>query len=172
MPNHYHLEVEIENPEEMSSIMSGINRAYTAYYHKKYKTSGYLWQGRFKSVAIEKEEHMIGCGRYIERNPVKAKMVEYAEEYEYSSAKYYVNGAEDEVITRDKSFEYFGQNEQERKENYRKYLMEEEGGDRELYGGEKQVIGNDNFRAKMLKKDGRWVPARQGNRKGTNTFVS
>lgn len=49
MPNHYHLECEIPIPEKISSVIGGINRAYSHYYHKKYKTAGYLWQGRFLS---------------------------------------------------------------------------------------------------------------------------
>ena len=172
MSNHYHLEVDIGNPEELSSIMAGINRSYTAHYHNKYKTSGYLWQGRFQSVAIEREEHAAGCGRYIERNPVKAKMVENAEDYKYSSARYYVKGEEDEVVTMDKEFIDFGESETGRRENYRHYLMENMEEETDLYRGNSQVVGNKDFKNKLMRKDGRWVPARQGNKKGTNTFVN
>ena len=165
MPNHYHLEVEIENPETISSIMAGINRAYTAYYHKKYDTSGYLWQGRFKSIAIEKDAHLTRCGRYIERNPVDAHMVEFAENYEHSSAGYYVRGKKDEVVTHDKMYESFGNNDKERRENYRKYSMEEDIEGKKLYDGNTVVAGSNEFKKKMCKKKGRWVPKRRGNTK-------
>jgi len=108
MPNHYHLEAELENPERMSSIIGGINRAYTHYYHKKYKTSGYLWQGRFKSKPIEKEEYSICCGGYIEMNPVRAIIVKSPEEYRHSSARYYVSGEKDDIIEEDPNFHDFG----------------------------------------------------------------
>ena len=47
MPNHYHIEVEFDRVEVLSSAMAGIDRSYTHYYHKRYRTAGYLWQGRF-----------------------------------------------------------------------------------------------------------------------------
>jgi len=172
MPNHYHLEAEIENPEDMSSIMAGINRAYTAYYHKRYNTSGYLWQGRFKSIAIEKEEYMLRCGRYIERNPVKSNIVQCAEDYKYSSARYYSSGVGDKVLTRDKGYDQYGSTEEERRANYRQYLAEYNEEDAGLFGGDKKVIGTREFMYKMSKKNGRLVPARQGGRRSANTFVS
>ena len=55
MPNHYHLLLEIEEPEKLSSVMSGLARSYVYYHHKKYQLSGHLWQGRFKSQAVEKD---------------------------------------------------------------------------------------------------------------------
>ena len=55
MPNHYHLLLEIKEPELLSSAMAGINKSYSIYYHKRFKTSGYLWQGRFKSKPIQKD---------------------------------------------------------------------------------------------------------------------
>lgn len=48
MPNHYHLILEIKEPEAISKLMAGLARAYTHYYHRINHTSGFLWQGRFK----------------------------------------------------------------------------------------------------------------------------
>jgi REP element-mobilizing transposase RayT len=73
MSNHYHLCLELDNPEKLSSIMAGIARSYVHYHHKKYNVSGYLWQGRFKAQPIQKEQYLLACGRYIERNPVRVK---------------------------------------------------------------------------------------------------
>ena len=55
MPTHYHLLLEIEEPERLSSIMAGLARSYAYYYHAKHRSFGHLWQGRFKSQAIQKE---------------------------------------------------------------------------------------------------------------------
>ncbi|MFH1504212.1 MAG: transposase [Candidatus Omnitrophota bacterium] len=76
MSNHYHIVLELDEPKMISSAMAGIARSYVYYYHRKYKSAGHLWQGRFKSQPIQKELYLLGCGRYIERNPVKAGMVE------------------------------------------------------------------------------------------------
>ncbi len=74
MPNHYHLLLELDEPKKLSSIMAGVARSYVHYHHKTYKSSGHLWQDRFKSQPVEKERYLLACGRYIERNPVKAGM--------------------------------------------------------------------------------------------------
>ncbi|MBF0217171.1 MAG: transposase [Candidatus Omnitrophica bacterium] len=172
MSNHYHLEVELPSPEELSSIMAGINRTYSHYYHAKYNTSGYLWQGRFKSIAMQKDEHILECGRYIENNPVEAKIVKHAEDYAYSSARYYVSGIEDDVVTQDRFYFFFGQNDQEQRKNYGQFLRQECPSQKEKYENGEKVLGNRDFKRKMISKQGRWVPARRGNKSGTNTFVT
>ena len=102
---HYHILVELEQPEIISSVMSGIARAYSCYHHRAHKTAGYLWQGRFKSQPIEQELYLSACGRYIERNPVKVSIVSNAWEYDYSSAKFYVLGQTDSLTTQNPFFE-------------------------------------------------------------------
>jgi len=75
MPNHYHILIEIKESEKLSKMMAGIARSYVYYYQKNYNLGGHIWQGRFKSQPIEKEKYLLSCGRYIERNPIKAKIV-------------------------------------------------------------------------------------------------
>jgi putative transposase len=50
-------------------------RSYTHYCHRRYGFVGRLWQGRFKSPAVETETYLFSCGRSIERNPVEAGLV-------------------------------------------------------------------------------------------------
>ena len=90
MSNHYHL--EIETPEgNLSKVMQYINSSYTLYYNTKRRKKGHLFQGRYKAVLVDKDEYMKELSRYIHLNPVKAKMVERPEEYEWSSYRYYLN---------------------------------------------------------------------------------
>jgi len=165
MPNHYHLEIELEQPERMSSIMAGVNRAYTYYYHEKYKTSGYLWQGRFKSKPIQKNKYLLNCGRYIETNPVRAKMVERAEDYSYSSARYYVTGDRDDIVAENPLYEEFGLTIEERRDNYSRFLADFEFEEREKcrrFSDFTESLGDEGFKAKLYKREGRWYPRRQG----------
>lgn len=124
MSNHYHLLLEIPEPEQISRCMVGLARAYTHYYHKTYRTSGYLWQGRFKLQPIEKEMYLTACGRYIERNPVRAGIVTAAEIYPYSSALYYCLGKTDTLITESPNYKDFGRDKNERQEAYKKFLLD------------------------------------------------
>ena len=49
--------------------------AYVHYFNRRYRFVGHLWQGRFKSPAIQCEGYLLSCGRYIERNPLEAGLV-------------------------------------------------------------------------------------------------
>jgi len=84
MSNHYHLLIETSE-ENLSKYMKHINAYYAMYFNKKYKRSGHLWQGRFKSWYVTDEAYLYALVAYIEYNPVKAKMVHKLGEYKYSS---------------------------------------------------------------------------------------
>ncbi len=169
IPNHYHFEVELYDTERISSIMAGINRSYTHYHHKKYKAYGYLWQGRFKSKPMQKNSYLLNCGRYIETNPVRAKMVKKAEDYAYSSAKYYVLGEKDEIVTENPLYEEFGFTAEERKNNYKTFLLnsKEDEANTEYCNFDKP-LGDKEFKSRLCKKQGRWYPRRQGRAKGSD----
>ena len=87
MPNHIHLVGEPKEPQNMSKFMQGFLRSYTAYFNKRYKKVGHLWQGRFKSKVIVKDRYLLDCIQYIELNPVRANMVKSAGDYAWSSYK-------------------------------------------------------------------------------------
>jgi len=87
MPNHYHLLIEVKG-QNLSKYMRQLNMNYAIYFNKKYKRSGHLWQGRFKSWFVTDEAYLYTLILYIENNPVKAGMVSVPEAYPYSSANY------------------------------------------------------------------------------------
>jgi len=90
MSNHYHLLIEITQTN-LSLFMRQINMNYAIYFNKKYKRSGHLWQGRFKSWYVTDEAYLYTLMCYIEQNPLKAKMVKYIEAYPYSSFHYFLD---------------------------------------------------------------------------------
>ena len=56
-------------------------------YHKHYGSSGHIWQGRFKSFAVQRDEHLITTLRYVLQNPVRAGLSETVHEWPWSSAR-------------------------------------------------------------------------------------
>ncbi|MEN8147594.1 MAG: transposase [Campylobacterota bacterium] len=84
MRNHYHLLIETKD-ENLSRFMKHLNASYAIYFNKKYKRSGHLWQGRFKSWYVTDEAYLYTLIGYIENNPVKAKIVKELGDYPYSS---------------------------------------------------------------------------------------
>ncbi len=162
MPNHYHLLLEIEYPEKLSKMMAGIARSYVHYYQKNYNVGGHIWQGRFKSQPVEKEAYLLRCGRYIERNPVEAKMVDLAEEYVYSSAGFYVCGKPGSLTTENPAFESFGNDLTNRRKKYAEFLktFDEEG--KILFKDEESPVGSDIFKSKLIYRQSRFMPRRKG----------
>ena len=87
MPNHWHLVVWPEKDGELSEFMRLLTVTHTQRWHAHYHSAGTgpLYQGRFKSFPIERDEHLLTVLRYVERNPLRAKRVERAENWRWSS---------------------------------------------------------------------------------------
>ncbi len=85
MPNHFHLAVWPVGDGDLSRWMHWLLNAHVRRYHRHYGGSGHLWQGRFKAFPVEHDDHLLTMLRYIERNPVRAGLVERAEEWPWSS---------------------------------------------------------------------------------------
>ena len=86
MPNHVHFIGVPEKEDSMAKVFKYAHMKYSQYYNKKMHASGHLFQGRFFSSVMD-EIHTLACARYIERNPVRAKMVKKPCLYDWSSAK-------------------------------------------------------------------------------------
>ena len=84
MPNHVHISACPENTDSLAKTLRSCHMRYAQYFNKKYKRVGHLWQCRFYSCAME-EIHLYSTVRYIENNPVRAKLVERAGDWEWSS---------------------------------------------------------------------------------------
>ena len=84
MTNHYHLLLETSE-HNISDVMRRVNSLYSIYFNKKYTRVGHLWQGRFASYYLYDDMHFWIVAKYIERNPIKARMVKSVSEYKYQS---------------------------------------------------------------------------------------
>ncbi len=89
MPNHVHLLIECGF---LPKVMHDINMKYAQYFLSKYSMVGHLWQNRYKSFVIQKDQYMINCITYIEMNPVRAGLVTRPEDYLWSNYRTRVLG--------------------------------------------------------------------------------
>lgn len=151
MSNHYHLCLELDNPETISRGMSGLQKAYTHYYNRTREVRGYLWESRFKSQAVEGQKYLTVCGRYIERNPVRARMVQEASQYPYSSVGYYCLGIEDGITDADLFYDEFGDRTQDRQKGYTTYLGSFDGEEESLFREMIRPIGSQAFKARLVR---------------------
>ena len=118
MSNHVHFLVV---PEYDFSLARGIGRTnliYTQYVNKKYNRSGRLWQNRFFSCPIDKEQYLWSVARYIETNPVRAGLVKKPWDYQWSSARHHVKGEPDSIVSEPDWLE------SSLRDEYRQYLNE------------------------------------------------
>lgn len=88
MPNHWHFVVRPETDQQVSEFFRRLTVTHTMRWHAHYKTSGtgHLYQGRFKSFPVESNEYLLTLMRYVERNPLRAGLVEQAEQWRWGSA--------------------------------------------------------------------------------------
>jgi putative transposase len=87
MPNHWHLLLWPRHDGELSEALRWITVTHTQRWHAHHHTSGTgpVYQGRFKSFPVQTDEHFLMVARYVERNAVRAKLVNRAENWRWSS---------------------------------------------------------------------------------------
>jgi len=123
MPNHIHFVIEPTIDGSLPKIMMRLTLAYSIYFNKKYRGVGHVWQGRYKSSLIDKEEYFIWCGLYVELNPVRAGLVARPGDWRWSSYRFYAFGELDPLmeglIDIDSYYLKLGSSFQERQERYR-----------------------------------------------------
>jgi putative transposase len=98
MSNHVHILARPASEESLCKMMQGVTLCYTQYINRKYRRTGRLWESRYHSCIVEEEKYLWAVSRYIEQNPVRARMVKKAEKYPHSSAKAHISGMEDGVL--------------------------------------------------------------------------
>jgi putative transposase len=122
MDNHYHLLLETPSGN-LSKIMAHINGAYTTYYNVKRDRFGHLFQGRYKAIIIEADEYAKELSRYIHLNPVRAKIVNLPEEYEWSSYTYYIGKKKPpEWLKMEFILGYFGKKQLDAQKRYKDFV--------------------------------------------------
>ncbi len=85
MPNHFHLVLWPFGDADLGRWMQWLMTAHVRRYHRHYGTDGHVWQGRFKAFPIQQDEHLLTVLRYVEKNPLRAKLVTRAEDWPWSS---------------------------------------------------------------------------------------
>jgi putative transposase len=85
MPNHVHLVVQPQLDGDLARWMHWTFTTHVRWYHEKHATTGRVWQGRFKAFVVQDDHHLLTVMRYVERNALSARLVERAEDWEWSS---------------------------------------------------------------------------------------
>lgn len=98
MPNHWHLVLSPRNDGDLSIFMHWLSTTHTRRVHVATKTigAGHLYQGRYKSFIVEDDNYLLALIKYVERNPVRAKLVRQCELWQWGSAWRRINGSREQ----------------------------------------------------------------------------
>lgn len=106
MTNHIHLLIKTDD-KEIGHLMRRINSFYARYFNNKYNYEGHLFQRRYHGKLIKDDAQMLATSRYIHLNPVRAKIVEMPERYQWSSYGMYIGKRKERLISSDNILFYF-----------------------------------------------------------------
>lgn len=151
MGNHYHL--LIETPDgNLSAGMRQLNGVYTQRLNRRHGRVGHVFQGRFKSIIVEKGSHVLELCRYIVLNPVRAGIAERLMDYPWSSFKFTAGcGNGPAFLFTDWVLSQFGHTRKEAQERYREFVLAGTGGEspwKRLVG--QCLLGEEQFLERLL----------------------
>ncbi len=99
MPNHTHLILTPSDPDGLRRCLAPVHRRYAGAIHAREARTGHFWQGRFGCVAMD-EAHLGAALRYVALNPVRARLVERAADWRWSSLHACLDPARGDGLTR------------------------------------------------------------------------
>jgi putative transposase len=114
MTNHVHLMATPVNQHGLSTLMQSIGRTYVPVFNDRHGRTGGLWEGRYRSFPIASERYWLTCLRYVELNPVRARLVSVPEQYPWSSSRAHVAGTPDPLLTDHDLYQRLGSTSDER----------------------------------------------------------
>ncbi len=172
MTNHVHL---IITPGEDANSVSGLMRVLAArqtrYINKRLTRTGTLLESRFKASPIDSDFYLLACYRYVERNPVRAGLVEHAADYHWSSFRFNAALERNSWLDRSETYQALGRTEADRVIAYRDLIRsgqsEEELTLIRTAASRNQLTGSDTFQREIAERCGRHVPARGPGRPGS-----
>ena len=161
MGNHFHLVLRLPEPGRLSPLVAGLLVAYWHHYRRRHGLVGHLFQGRFKSPAIEADAYLLNCGRYVERNPVEAALAAMPWDYRWSSARAYALGEPDALLAPNPWYEALADEAGRRQARWREFLLGDDPQEAAVRG-EDWVVGGTAFRRRMQRQQARPAPRGRG----------
>lgn len=149
-------------------MMQAIGCRYVGAFNARYRRTGTLWEGRFKSALVDSDTYLLTCYRYIELNPTRACMVAEPGDYRWSSHRCNALGERDNGITPHPRYLSLGTDAGTRQAAYRelfKATLEPTDADAlRSHTRQNKAFGNDRFRSRIEALIGRSMEIRSRGR--------
>lgn len=158
MTNHVHLLVTPGETGAVGRMMQRVGRRYVRGLNDAIGRTGTLWEGRYKASLVDNDRYLLACHRYIELNPVRARMVASPGDYPWSSYACHAEGRGDPLVTPHDAFMALGTSDARRREAYRWLVAEgtprEELESIRLYTARQRALGGRSFQMRVASMTG------------------
>ena len=167
MPNHIHLLATPSDPTGLALMMQKVGRFYVPWFNYKYKRTGGLFEGRFRTSLVDTESYFLACSRYIELNPVRAGISPAPLDYPWSSYAHHTGVRVDGLVTDHLLYWGMGNTPFQREAAYSELVMQGIPQDEVDFVTnsvlKNQPLGSDTFRAELERRTSRQIlPAKRG----------
>lgn len=153
MTNHVHLLVSGQNRHDIPNMMQSLGRSFVRYINIIYHRTGTLWEGRYKSSIVSTSRYFLAVSRYIELNPIRAKMVVLPGEYPWSSYRHNAMGIPIDLISEHEEYNCLAKTKAARIRAYRQLfgneLSTEHLDEIRLCTNKGWVIGDEKFKQEI-----------------------
>ncbi|GMV30491.1 MAG: hypothetical protein AMXMBFR59_26160 [Rhodanobacteraceae bacterium] len=176
MGNHVHLLVTPPGCCAVSRLLQKRGRHYVGQFTARHRRTGTLWEGRYKSCLVDSDGYLLQCSRYIDLNPVRARMTDDPVAFPWSSCASLCGRSGDPLLSPHRTYAELGNSREERGDAYR-LLLAEVFSDDDLQAiraclQQQRALGRDDFRAMLEARTRRFGGIRPAHRPCTDTHRS
>jgi putative transposase len=168
MSNHVHLLATPPALGAIARLMQKLGSQYVVVFNTRHRRSGTLWEGRYKSCLVDSESYLLRCMRYIDLNPVRARMTDDPAAFPWSSCASLCGTRDDPLLSPHPAYIALGTSPQERAAAYRSLLAEAIADDDlqaiRSYLQQQRALGRDAFRAMVEAETRRFAGIRPAHR--------
>lgn len=168
MDNHVHLLATPPATGAIARLMQQLGRNYVGQFNARHHRTGTLWEGRYKACLVDSDSYVLHCLRYIDLNPVRARITDDATSYRWSSAAAHAGLCNDALLTPHPAYASLGSTPEARAATY-SHLLRTALADDDLaairnYLQQQRALGRNNFRAMVEAKTRRFASIRPAHR--------
>jgi len=168
MDNHVHLLMTPPEIGAVARLMQKLGRSYVGQFNARHRRTGTLWEGRYKACLVDGASYVLHCHRYIDLNPVRARMTDDPVAYPWSSCASHCGIRTDSVITPHPAYTNLASTPKGRATTYRQLLQdalsEDDMAAIRIYLQQQRALGRDDFRAMVEAKTRRFAGVRPAHR--------
>lgn len=150
MDNHFHLLLQTPYGN-LCKAMHYLNSSYANWFKAKYGMVGSVFQGRYKSVLVDKDDYLLTLSAYIHLNPVRAGIVDYPENYKYSSCSgYFTEKFDNELIFGEDILQALSGSLKKYKDFVKEWMNKDKDLKKDDIYGKNGILGCSEFRENAL----------------------